>query len=467
MPLLALPREILLEILECLSKATSDPVVEYWEQESKFKRRNMLCAGATCRTLRAASLPYIYSEVTLQESGACLLRFLYDYKYILPYIRKLTYYYHELCSTPPLEELFRDVLPHCTGLHSISALGWQSMEYGFSAPMSLEWIPSESRQSLECLHIETGLRDMLGCLQAVAKRSMENKEFGRLKDLRLDSVMDHETYTPEFNNEVLKLLDLETSGKVALEKLPQVRSLRLEMHAEFGFVPGPGILFAKMLPNIECLSLNSARKVTCTILNAYIDLKTKITELNIKEPLRVEKCPEHLCEIISKLSHGLSKLNISIGVEVDSVSTFCHALFRNIADWPLLADLTLEADRGCLQHEGRAGLDPGLMHHAMTELIRTHPQVRILLKQGAVALVDCEEGLKYIAPVEAFENLLIPPEIPGPLSEINFDLDIDFDDNDYEHDIEDTIEDYYSGQGDFDDDINYDSEDTWGYHYEG
>lgn len=432
-----LPRDILLEILDRLWE---DSQPNFSSEEFIFRCRSMIGVGATCRALRIAALPYIYSELSLSINREALCKFLNDYKYIAAYIRKLTFTYSDrLDSLSPF--LVRNVISQCTGLQTLDIICYNdSTVLDYSARMILEWLPPESIQSIECLDIMTNMGDILQCVQRVGKLSV-NGDFSKLQDLKLDGRLNNRS-----------IFDL-VPNEVGSEILPQVRKLSLKTWLK---ETGPlGAFIAKMLPNVESLHLETVEKLAYTILSAYVDLGTRITELQIAEchpiPIGIDTTihaisPYHLCEIIPKLSHRLTKFTIP--AESPDLSPVCHCLFRNIDDWPLLVELTLSGVTGC------EGLKPDLLHSAMTELARTHPGATILLERGRDLMVDIKpKGPKTIAPVEIFERLSIPFDHfypPSPYYDEFYDHDHDFD-----LDVEDAMEEYFENENYEDDDYYY------------
>lgn len=421
-----LPRDIHLEILDRL-----------WEDSQAEGCCDMIAVGATCRALRIAALPYIYSELSLGKNTEVLCKFLNDYKHIAAYTRKLTCISSDYLDTPcPFQNLVRNVIFHCTGLQKLDIIcPHRERDIDYAARTILEWLPSESRQSLECLVIKTNLTDILQCVQMIANWTA-NKDFCKLQDLKLDGRFTN----PKF----LKV----TPNEVGSEVLPQVRKLSL---LSWALEPEPlGAFFAKMLPNVESLYLEMAPDLAHAILSTYIGLETRIAALEINEfftPFSFGTTvptiyPDHLCELIPKLSRRLTKLAIS--AEVPDHSSFCHRLFKNIDDWPLLVELKLNAARGC------KGLEPGLLRSAMTELARTHPEARMLLEQTLHIMVDFKpEGPKYIAPVEVFERLCMSADELYPVASDGDEFDDDHE-HDFDLDMEDAMEEYFENYEDED-----------------
>ncbi|KAI5840300.1 hypothetical protein DFP73DRAFT_559481 [Morchella snyderi] len=442
MPLLALPRDILFEILDRLWEDAQ--VVDNGSDGNNgcegftSGHRSMIWVGETCRALRTAALPYIYSDVALSSKNGVLCKFLDEYKCLTTYVRKITFIYSDIMDIP-----LRSVILHCTRLRQLRIQSYYETPSGYPELMILKWLPSESKQSLEYLEIKTDLKSLLRCSQELAKWSAVN-DFCKLQDLKLYS---------HYTDEVLDIIPNEARSEI----LPQVRKLWLGISTKEPERVGP--YFAKMLPNVESLYLDVPRNLVYTIMNTYIDLKSNITVLQINgnfadgTPIATE--PYHLCELIPKISRKLTKFTISTDM-VFKHSPFCHHLFKDIDDWPLLVELNLEAAMGCV------GLRPDLLHSAITELARTRPEARMLLKQSSDIIVNCRpKGPKYIAPVEIFEGLCkqsissivqLHPEFS--------DGDESDDEQDFEHDIEDEMEGYFD---DYDDDYYEEEEydDFW------
>jgi hypothetical protein len=442
MLLLDLPRDILLEILDRLWEDTQ---ANTGHEEFITGDCSMIRVGATCRTLRIAALPYIYSDLSLSSSKRALCKFLNEYKHLTAYVRKLTFSHVSAgLDEFSLHDLLRSVVLHCTGLQQLRIECYCVTTFNYPALMILGWLPSESRQSLEYLDIRTDLADLLQCSQRVAKWSA-NKDFCKLQDLKL-----YGHFTPEAHDVI--------PNEVGSEILPQVRKLWLEIRTKEP--ERVGVYFAKMLPNVESLYLDMSRKLVYTVLSTYVDLKTNITVLHINEsatsfaditPLAIE--PYHLCELIPKFSRRLTKFTISADMMLEH-SPFCHRLFKDIDDWPLLVELKLRAAVGCV------GLKPDLLHSAMTELARTHPEATMLLEQSSDIIVNFRpKGPKYIAPVEVFERLCTQSiDQPHPYFSDGDEFD---DDHDFDLDIEDAMEEYAENES-YEDDYEVEEyDDFW------
>lgn len=426
MPLLSLPCELLLDIVEKVNAGC-------------YKNPDTVQLAQTCQLLRSLSVAFVYSSVAVRDEKHSLMLhgLLTSYPQIADCVRFLKLF---PLGIPPhsKEPQLRDILSRCKKLRELcleSLVG--RGKFTNLKEVLLEQLAPESKGSIETIKF---LRIGLDTTIANFTYLLDSGEFGRLETVKV--VEPYEL--PEGIMARIGGYIRNACTTLASSKLESVRTFHLE--GPPGFTPvapdiGPldiGGYFARVMPNVEVLSMTAELDYIHGTLFAYAGLGSQLTRLTLHctEPSESRE----LCETLSKLSPKLTGLMLSgpgLGI--------CHKMFT-VSAWTQLALLKINCCSGC------QGIELDLFRTHLKKLTETRPMATITVNRCYSELVswNCEAQADtgerrtdhYIAPLEIFKKL--DPAYVDSDDELYYD----------EEDEEEEYEEY--GYEEDEDDFGYD-----------
>lgn len=388
MPLVSLPCELLLEIVEIVY--ANSP-----QNSSSMPRRSsdIIQLAQTCQILRALSITLVYSSITThKDTNVPRIRGLLEsYPPIAASVRSLKLCPLDLRALRKPQQLvemqFCDILGSCKKLRNLCLdenTGW----WGFGQVLLARLAP-ESKESIETIHLE-GIR-MCAAL-ANFKLLLNSGEFNRLEEIRVT--------VPYGMPAEIKSQYIPTASTALPRKLESVRKFYFRVPPIFapgnpGIAPEMGNYPARTMPNVNVLTIIGQSNYVYGSLFTYVGLGSHLTELG---PHLIEHGGVHeLCEVLSRLSPKLTNLRLEgMGLEI------CHKLFT-ASTWTKLAILIIKCSSWC------TGIKPDLLRTQLEKLTETRPTVRISLSRLGVVLVSWNQPAtgktQYIASLKLFEKL--------------------------------------------------------------
>lgn len=390
MPLLSLPYEILLEIIEAVH--TSARPFSLAGHNS-----NTVHLAQTCQILRSLSTPYVYSSITLHNHICAhqVQELLELYPSVASHVRSLKLSAFDEPYRQPLRDVqFWDILSRCKKLQE---LRFDENTVGGKFDKSLlVGLAPESRGSLRMIQfigvdLDTVLRNF--------KFMLRSGEFGGLEIIEITAP---HVSSPEMEPQVWRRPIPAASGTRTSKKLESVRKFYFKELLEPildspAHVPlGVGSYFAQAMPNLNVLSMMRRPCIINETLFTYAELGSHLTELT----LHLDETSEssELCKTLSRLSPKLTFLSLrGLGVMI------CHKLFA--ASWAKIGILKIESSSMC------NGTKPDLLCAHLKEIVETHPTARVSLNQSYVRLASWRYGGWTAAGERIIEHFFASPEV--------------------------------------------------------
>lgn len=387
MPLLALPRELLLDIIGHVAAGAPSAL------------GGLKSLAHSCAVLRALAITRIYAAVAIPRDAGHLGALLADYPHLAACVRRLDLEAPSLWPSAGLL-LLRRLLRHCTLLHDL-ALSKHSggLRTGFENA-TLTHLPPSSRHSLHTLALHNlPLHTLLASFHHLAALTA-------LHTLRMHSSDVYNPYDLQRHRTTQTTL-LTTLLQHPPTPLPSIRTFHFDAPFPYRLPSEPlvGSHLASSLPNLSSLSLSTSADVIYGALSTYA-LGSHLTELTLTasypssaptprtNPQRDTPQRNHFCDVLLRLSSGLRSLVLCGTSEMRVCQTLVSAV------WPALEVLRVRCLLGC------EGVRPEVLREGLVRVVEARRGAVVVVEgRFGEGLVVCGGGEEYVAGVEAFGRL--------------------------------------------------------------
>lgn len=426
MPLLSLPREMLIEIISHVaSDSHGQPVHDYSLSQNLTGPHfiNVLNLSHTCQTLRFLGVTFVYAFINTNRTAKCLDALFTEYPHLAACVRKLVSSQYILSDPtapfPVADHITQRTRDEYTKkdywilLQKILGRCPQIRELYLEGPMS-------GFDSLEDIDPRGGVLEYLGPESFHLLSKIE------LVDFCLRSVLSYFTRLLNSGHCTLEEMSLYFLSTPCLEyHLPQedeqrqineylqliaVTPLTLESIRSFEFVSpyhhgtGPinlGQLLAKTMMRVQCLSMTTSPECIYDAVSTYDQLGSNLTKLR----LFTKRCPHkplegpnpsihHFCPVIARLSQTLTDFFYA-GTDFP----ICQEMFPPSA-WSKIDSMRIM----CGSQTRCEGMEPGELRTGLQTLAINRPRAVVNVEWNLVILQKYSSSTYFIESSGAFER---------------------------------------------------------------
>lgn len=360
MPLLSLPNELLLDIIQ---EAVATPFSssagychEFVGPTLPIISPSTTSLAHSCKLLRSLTVPLLYASVNAHpRSTPALHAQLTSHVHIAECVQKLTVF----ITDAPGAQLLHGIIKRCPKLRDLRLDGAYANQ-DFTATLLMHVTPHPlNTLSLRGFHLDNILLYLSTAPPGVQTVRIEDP-----------------------------VTDLVNPDAPAISSLPDVRTLIWSTGAWDSFPPCTRVTdIAKMMPNIEKLGLKISTR-SFPLLEHYANLGTRLTELT----LQFDQTPMGFCGTVAKLAPSLRRFVAHGGI-------MCEQLFG--ADWGCVEYFDVKCERGC------DTIQVNVMREALVKLVCDRPAAEVLVTVvGVEALVRFSGGVGDVAAVETFSAMV-------------------------------------------------------------